>query len=153
VEDGDAPSEIDAVENCLKDIAGARLIVLFPSDREVAVTRFRTYVGRNGTNPLNGLPHFRLDGDEEIKDFETGYKAIHQGILLEMDDGEYPFEIQFMNALQHMWDKIQGPLYRDVNRYPRGLHRKVARLSKVCDQICSRTNQILTEISERHRRA
>lgn len=153
VDAGQATDEMDAVENCLKDIAGARLIVLFPSDREAVVSRFRTYVNRSSTNPPNGLPYFALDGKDEIKNYETGYKAIHQGILLQMDDGEWAsFEVQFMNALQHMWDKIQGPLYRDPSRYPSGLHRKVTELSTTCDRICRKTNKILSEIAEQHRR-
>lgn len=154
VDVGQATDEIAAVENCLKDTAGARIILLFPRDREVAVARFRTYVNKNGMNPPNGLPHFVLDGNDEIKSYETGYKAIHQGILLQMNAGEWTaFEVQFMNVLQHMWDKIQGPLYRDPDRYPNRLRRKVANLSTTCDKVCHKTNEILIEIAERHRRA
>lgn len=153
VDAGQATDEIAAVENYLKDTAGARLILLFPKDREVAVARFRTYINKNGMNPPNGLPHFVLDGNDEIKNYETGYKAIHQGILLQMDAGEWvAFEVQFMNVLQHMWDKIQGPLYRDPNRYPKKLHRKVTNLSTTCDKICCRTNEIITEITAQHHR-
>ncbi len=147
VEVGKASNEIDAIENCLKDIAGARLIVLFPSDREVAVRRFRAYVVRQGTEPPIGLPSFQLDGDQEVKNYESGYKAIHQGILLRIDNKAwFPFEIQFMNVMQHMWDKIQGPLYREPSRYPPMLQRRVRLLSKTCEQICNKTDQVLTDM-------
>lgn len=153
VDAGQAVDEIAAIDGCLKDTAGARFIVLFPMDREAAVARFKTYVNKNGMKPPNGLPHFTLDGDHEVKNYETGYKAIHQGILIQMDNGEWDaFEVQFMNILQHMWDKIQGPLYRGRNRYPTELYDGLAKLSTNCDKICRKANRILNEIAKQQRR-
>lgn len=153
VEDGKASDEIEAIDKCLKDTAGARVIVLFPSDRELAVNRFKAYVDKHGTTSSNRLPCFSLDGPEEVKEYKTGYRAIHQDVWLKMDNGEWAFfEVQFMNVLQHMWDKIQGPLYRDQYRYPKRLHNKVAHLSKTCDEICGKASNIITEISSYHRR-
>jgi ppGpp synthetase/RelA/SpoT-type nucleotidyltranferase len=153
VDNKKANNEIDAINNCLKDIAGVRFIVLYPSDRDIAVQRFRSFVGKFGGKNADDLPHFELDGEPEIKNYDTGYKAVHQGMKIQMEDGEsFPVEIQFMNVLQHMWDKIQGPLYREPTRYPASLHTKVKNLSEACEKVSEKADKILIEMQSHHHR-
>jgi len=95
-----------------------------------------------------------LDGDAEEKKFITGYRAIHQGLLIKNNNGDWvPFEVQFMNALQHVWDKVQGPLYREPDRYPQKLHNKMVIMSKQCESMCTKFETVLQEIQKCQRRA
>lgn len=151
-ERGDAADEVDAINNHLKDLAGARLIFLFPADSRQSVDRLRSYI--LSLKIADGLSDVKLDGPADDKAYDTGYRAIHQGLLVKSANGDWhPYEVQFMNALQHVWDKIQGPLYRQPGQYPVRLHRKVTSLSKRCETMCTDFEETLQEIEACSKRA
>jgi len=141
-EEGRAFAFEEALHHKVKDWAGGRFLIPYLSDVQRAHQVFCNYIQKRR--------NVRLDGDAEDYNSlprSTGYRGLHQGILLRMTrDAPFPFEVQFLTFLQADWALKEHLVYENPTRYPEELRNKLRELSDRLHDISLSFDRLRTDI-------
>lgn len=164
----------DAIIWWLNDLAAGRLVVMGCGKGETLAEKIRAHFGEtNLVTDRSNQYQYQLwpdnstgnGGDRrppgyEVHNLPNGYSAVHQLIWIRLQNGSgeypfesrYPFEIQFMDVLEHLWETIHSPTYHSPSIATPVIRKKLQYLKKRCDGLRELAGKVDSMIRKRTRR-
>lgn len=138
------PNEtVEGAIDKLKDLAGARILIFYLGDVWKTHDLFCRFLKKH--------PRLaRIDGppeDYNINPKRSGYRGLHQGVLIKIDtDVYFPFEVQFLTLLQADWAWKEHLVYEHSSKIPDYIKVKLRELSDFLDSASRASDELRKEI-------
>ena len=142
---------VEAAIDRIKDFAGGRFLILYLADVSRAHEIFCCHIN---SNPEVAT----LDGKKEdynTSPKESGYRALHQGILVKLDPEPYlliepetyfPFEVQFLTFLQADWAAKEHRVYEYRDKIPDDIRQSLKELSTIFNFVSRYSDELREKI-------